>query len=200
MSVILAVAIIAVADPAARAVPPGHSGSGNGGRYCLPVAIVVSSVDPACSATSTTRQTAAPGPPDTFARRAANRSCARSLTPRRAAGPPRRRELSRHRCRAAAIVVSGADPGALRRQRNAPNCGAGPRAQSRFRRRAAPRGHRGGEQRNLPAILSLRQSGGLTVRNLQNINRRLNCSCRFSLTCTDWLPWAVVTWPKAASL
>src|SRR5690242_11948661 len=28
----------------------------------------------------------------------------------------------------------------------------------------------------------------------------LNCSERFSFTCTDWLPRAVVTWPKAASL
>src|SRR5262249_26737472 len=34
----------------------------------------------------------------------------------------------------------------------------------------------------------------------QNVSRRLNCSWRFSFTCTDWLPRAVVTWPKAASL
>jgi hypothetical protein len=64
-------------------------------RWRLPGGTIsAGGVDPACSATSTTRQTAAPGPPDTFARRAANRSWARSLAPHRAAGPPGRRAAS----------------------------------------------------------------------------------------------------------
>ena len=134
----LAVVAAGVSLPLRAARPPRRGE--NGGVTAAPWPALSGASTPPRSAARTTRRTAARGHDET--RRRAPPSghglwfrTAPAL-PSRGAVAPRRRSP----------IVGGVDPGSLRRQRNAPNGGAGTRVQCRakYHRRRHPGGGNGG--------------------------------------------------------